>query len=1023
MDPNIFKTNMDENDSDSDEKPQRRKVNPQELLDKIDFDNIPSDVPFNFMPMGMQQFQVNPDDDSGSENDDTSASDQNVFKMPSYNDIYQHIENDLKKTIKMNGFETGQDVKHSNSEKISFPLAPGQNVASLEELKVDLEKARKASNHKMIVSLCSSCARKATSDDEKIKYLSEKFKSLQKLKMHKLCEEVAQEILIIDPQNAEYKFYQTKLFVQNSANIWISQREYLRSRSLIERKLSDYKEDYDLNKYLGELEQIYYSIKIKVDSQKTDQMNYMQIGGSNTNGTCGIGNDESTKDSYKALNEFYNCKISSVATGDFHTLVICEVMTTKDSKEIDTNAGNTDILSFGLNQYGQVDGIPSFESILYPKVISFFIGKRPRLVSACRSRSVALTEDGKVYEWGFLGSDKKQFHLLHDFSQDTETDADGNETPWDIIDIKCGPEYTMFLNKNGKAWIIGTISQIGEYVFESEELVSLNEMILKSSVLEYTPDFAKDFMETRLKEKGEIEEQKDVFITKLDAGYSHAIILDSNGLVYVFGAGHYGQLGLGFDIIKAKKPILVDELNDGFDKIISVAWGVNSCLAYSELGLLYAWGMLNDTDPDTITYFPTPIGTPDNIMLAHINAQSREIIAWDVFGDLYHCDLEFRRRLEYTEKSRYLDKNIKDFFIRKVYWGRSMRILLDSVLSPEKCVVDQKVDRMETLMENEITLELYDILNEAYSLKNDESVKKEIFDKIKIIFLTSKDPNLSYFKIADYKPTDEEEQKIETKTVGKFKIKHKAKIEEDSEEEDIITTKSEVTKTNFHKPKPKINVKSSKKPKVISKNTIKKSTKTKRSQAESKPVKLEIVDPNTENFEEDKSELEESHPNELNFSRGDYNQVGFKVYYEIDEEFPSKLLCKISPQNGDEFEKVYWRVFIGNTELKLSNFEVQIVKSQVHLDLEAENQRKKEQDHILREQRRLAKLKAQQEKERKRKEREEERLRQQKMKEEVNYELLYNYEFRLTENVKKRLWNEPRKQSERLKKCVRTNLD
>ena len=108
---------------------------------------------------------------------------------------------------------------------------------------------------------------------------------------------------------------------------------------------------------------------------------------------------------------------------------------------------------------------------------------------------------------------------------------------------------------------------------------------------------------------------------------------------------------------------------------------------------------------------------------------------------------------------------------------------------------------------------------------------------------------------------------------------------------------------NFHFTK--INVKSSKKPKVISKNTIKKSTKTKRSQAESKPVKLEIVDPNTENFEEDKSELEESHPNELNFSRGDYNQVGFKVYYEIDEEFPSKLLCKISPQNGDEFEKVY----------------------------------------------------------------------------------------------------------------------
>lgn len=97
--------------------------------------------------------------------------------------------------------------------------------------------------------------------------------------------------------------------------------------------------------------------------------------------------------------------------------------------------------------------------------------------------------------------------------------------------------------------------------------------------------------------------------------------------------------------------------------------------------------MLNGHDLDTITYYPTLIGTPDNIMLSHINAKSREILACDVFGDLYYCDLEFRRRLEHTEKSKYLDKNVPDFFIRKVYSGRSMRILLDSELSPDKCTV------------------------------------------------------------------------------------------------------------------------------------------------------------------------------------------------------------------------------------------------------------------------------------------------------------------------------------------------
>lgn len=108
-------------------------------------------------------------------------------------------------------------------------------------------------------------------------------------------------------------------------------------------------------------------------------------------------------------------------------------------------------------------------------------------------------------------------------------------------------------------------------------MVSINELIAKSDELEYTPDFAKDFMKSRLSEKGELDEDsKQVSITKIDSGYSHAIFLDSNNQVYVFGAGHYGQLGLGFDIIKAKKPIKMEEFNDPSDKIVSVYCGVNS---------------------------------------------------------------------------------------------------------------------------------------------------------------------------------------------------------------------------------------------------------------------------------------------------------------------------------------------------------------------------------------------------------------------------------------------------------------
>lgn len=78
--------------------------------------------------------------------------------------------------------------------------------------------------------------------------------------MDQLCEETVNEILAYDPQNAEFKFYQTKLLIKNCRNIWEGQIEYLKCRSLVEEKLRKYPEDYDLNKILGELEQISYSV-------------------------------------------------------------------------------------------------------------------------------------------------------------------------------------------------------------------------------------------------------------------------------------------------------------------------------------------------------------------------------------------------------------------------------------------------------------------------------------------------------------------------------------------------------------------------------------------------------------------------------------------------------------------------------------------------------------------------------------------------------------------------------------------
>lgn len=42
-------------------------------------------------------------------------------------------------------------------------------------------------------------------------------------------------------------------------------------------------------------------------------------------------------------------------------------------------------------------------------------------------------------------------------------------------------------------------------------------------------------------------EKERVLFKKIQCGYSHALLIDNDDKVYSFGAGLYGQLGLGAD--------------------------------------------------------------------------------------------------------------------------------------------------------------------------------------------------------------------------------------------------------------------------------------------------------------------------------------------------------------------------------------------------------------------------------------------------------------------------------------------
>ena len=63
-----------------------------------------------------------------------------------------------------------------------------------------------------------------------------------------------------------------------------------------------------------------------------------------------------------------------------------------------------------------------------------------------------------------------------------------------------------------------------------------------------------------------------VRVTQMSGGYCHSLVVSADGQVYIFGAGTFGQLGLGKQVMKRNIPTLLD----GFDgkRVTLVACGL-----------------------------------------------------------------------------------------------------------------------------------------------------------------------------------------------------------------------------------------------------------------------------------------------------------------------------------------------------------------------------------------------------------------------------------------------------------------
>ena len=291
--------------------------------------------------------------------------------------------------------------------------------------------------------------------------------------------------------------------------------------------------------------------------------------GNNEDGVLGLNDSKIKKYQFTKINfGIYTNKIKEISAGTVHNLAL-----TQDNK----------LFSWGSSQGGQL-GLPEKYLISQPNYKTFYFlstptqisifskSKKPEIIqkiSCGEAHSIALTNKGTVYSWGFgsngqlgLGFCEDSFepgtgltksrvfipHLVKDLDDEN------------IIDIKCGKTFSMFLNDKNELYACGVndLNQLGvTESFSKEHLHNKNSPCFD---LVY-PIKVDCFMNMK--------------VLKISCGEGHclAVIKDliSNIItIWSWGNNKFGQLGQGSSVKKSTpNPInYLSEYNSkNFDEI------------------------------------------------------------------------------------------------------------------------------------------------------------------------------------------------------------------------------------------------------------------------------------------------------------------------------------------------------------------------------------------------------------------------------------------------------------------------
>ncbi|XP_038172811.1 X-linked retinitis pigmentosa GTPase regulator isoform X2 [Arvicola amphibius] len=267
--------------------------------------------------------------------------------------------------------------------------------------------------------------------------------------------------------------------------------------------------------------------------------NKLYMFGSNNWGQLGLGS-KSAINKPTCIKALKPEKVKLAACGRNHTLV------STDKGGVYAAGGNNE----GQLGLGDTDDRDTFHQICF-----FTCKDSIKQLSAGANTSAALTEDGKLFMWG--DNSEGQIGLKNKSNVCVPHEVTvGKPISW----ISCGYYHSAFVTTDGELYTFGEP--------ENGKLGLPDQLLINHR----SPQRVLGIPEK---------------VLQVACGGGHTVVLTEN-VVYAFGLGQFGQLGLGTFLFETSEPRVIERIKD--QRISYISCGENHTALMTDVGLMYTFG-------------------------------------------------------------------------------------------------------------------------------------------------------------------------------------------------------------------------------------------------------------------------------------------------------------------------------------------------------------------------------------------------------------------------------------------------